>query len=395
MRARFALTLAAVVAVAGIAAGGGGKSDDRVLGGRLVDEYDHPLANWNVALMPNPTWYPSTPHGATDADGRFRLDGNPRVPYRVQAAPTGTWPGDPITEEFRCGRTDLTVVVPPNRMPHARLHCRVAAPDGARLPNASAWLWGAGGGVAHFVFDAKTGEGVSNRVAPGVYFPHASDPVCGWYEFPPFEVPDAADVDIGTLRFPKLGVARVVPDPIRTAAGGYALLRIVGLLSAGGRQSYNSMSLYGMGKTAEFKDGRAVATDFAMTPGKYRVNVTGDGIQMAERTIDIRSDETTTVTLPLRPAPRRTIRARYPGVIPQLVRVLVREASGDVTWPPLVVGGDGLLQVQLVPGKYKVEAEGDDLRRFVGELVVPDDAAADARLEVRMTLDAPAPDSKR
>jgi hypothetical protein len=384
-----------VVVSATVVDGGESGAKDRVLAGRLVDEYGHSLANWNIALVPTPTWYPSTPHGVTDADGRFRLDANPRVPYRVQVAPTGTWPGEPITQELRCGQTDLTVVVPPNRMPHARVHCRVVSPDGAPLPKASVTLWGPGGAAGRVVFEAKTGEGVSNRIAPGVYCPHAFDSVCGWYEFPPFEVRDAADVDVGTLRFPKLGVVRLVPDPIRTAAGGYVRFWSGGLFSEHSRQSYNAMSLYGIEKTAEFKDGRVVATDFAMTPGKYLVDVTGDGIQMAQRTIEIRSGETTTVTLPLRPAPQRTIRVRYPGVIPQLVRALIRESTGDVTWSPIVVGGDGLLQVPLVPAKYTVEAEGDDLRRFVGELVVPDDAAPDARLEVQMTLDASAPSSRR
>ncbi len=378
------LLAAAVTAIAAsVVLGGDSAADRKVIAGVVVDEYDHPLANWNVALLPIPEWMPSAPHGVTGADGRFRLTVNPRIAYRVQVAPSGTWPGPPITDPVRAGTTDLKLVVKPDLMRHARIRCRVVSPEGANLPSASVFVWGRGGGAATFELDAATGESVSGRVEPGIYSVCANDPACGWYQFGPVEVKDAADVDAGTLTFPRLGVARIVPVLPDVPERGKVLYHVLGIFPEMQRRWYGGASTYGMGKSGEFADGSAV--DCPVTPGKYLVRVDGIGVQTIERTIEVRSGETTTVPLTVSAPPMRAVRLRFPGVLPAMYRLQILEPSGDATWTSVMDEG-AVAHVRLAPAKYRLDVETDDLRRFTADLVVPDDPTE--RLDVKLT---PAP----
>lgn len=367
-----------------------------VITGRLVDEYDHPLAGpgtdhnacWRVGALLWPPWMRwwsyidgcSGPPGSpptgihepafgivTDAQGRFTLPVDRGVLHRLRVGLPGSFGRALLTGPMSGGLADVVVRVPSSRMPHAHVRCRLVASDGSPIEKAKGYLCHDDGDFAgEAVFDAAGGW-VSRPVSPGRYSLVVHDATRGMREFGPWDVPDAADVDVGTLRMPPVGRVRFA------ASGDMSAVCIdVCRAVADPPARWVSHSWNFFAGRAELGGGTPSA-ELDLSPGRYRARVfvaPATEIEEVEVAFEVRSGETTTATIPLRVAPWRAVGFRCPGATPAYVGSTLTDSEGAVVGHR-VGAGDGVSWFRLPPGRYAAVVDTSDERRLTGTLDVP------------------------
>jgi carboxypeptidase family protein len=378
-----------------------------VLTGRLLDEYGNPLARqpgwakdqgWLVAAECEQEWMnrPDSEDWSclTDENGNFRLRVSLDALFRLRVIRTDKrWLLALRTEWISGGLADITLRALPADMPHARVFCRIEDRHGAAVTGDGApeeWVYlhrVDEAGIRHFhygrrlTFDAVKGAWVSDPLSLGRYAVVAS--ISDWdvFEFPAVDVRDAADVDIGTLRLPPQGRARFVPA--RTGPGGDApvKLSLACIGTYAGRDLPSSPWWWG-GWCLGFAGGPELTGDApveqGLCPGRWSAHFSAidpvrSKFEYAEVPFEVRSGETTTVTIPVRGAPVRTIRVGLAGRTPSQAVVAVSDASGVVVGRsvPLAAGAQEF-QTCLAPGRHTLVALTSDRRRLTGTLDIPE-----------------------
>lgn len=374
------------------------------ISGHVVDEYGHPLTvprgatgnhGWQVIAIPSERWMQQpnseTWDVLTDATGAFALRVSPDALFRLCVRNLDSRSLSLLTEPMSAGLGDVTLRVLPGNMPHAHVHCRLEDSKGAALTGDAAsmrvFLFQHDRVFAgHVAVDEGKGDWVSSRLAPGTYDVVASHPSVGTFEFPPVEVRDAADVDLGVLRFPAPGRVRFTParsgpgsEAVASVSSGRLLSRLApDVLYA---WSWGIGWFWGAGPSVELRGDAAVEVE--MCPGRYSASVhvpfpPTDPIENVELPFEVRSGETTEVTVPLRAAPARTIHLQFPGSAPSQVMLTVSDTAG-------IVAGRRWLRprdhpdptIRLVPGRHQVVVFTSDRRRLSGTLDIPAEKAPD------------------
>jgi hypothetical protein len=377
------------------------------LRGHVFDEYGHPLVGdkstdrgWMVAASPVPDWVcgpylrgasPEKWHVLTDADGAFDLWVHPGVLFRlcvsVRAPGPEWWSRALTTEPMTAGLCDVTLRVPPENMPHARIRCCFEDSRGKAVSAAPGTEVALLQSDRHFAthltiaFDAAKSEWVSNRLAPGEYSVVAGLPSCGTYEFPAVCVRDAADVDLGTLRLPPTGRVRFTPARSGAGSDGVAHAFVRRILSRDGSDALGPiLGGWGGRLAADNADDAAVESD--CLPGRYVAFVNGTKpsdmrAQNVEIPFEVRSGETTNVTIPLRSPPPRAMTLRYPGARPWQAMVTASDADGivEARWRLIDEQDFPPELLRLAPGRHAIVVWTSDRRRLTGTLDIPDENA--------------------
>jgi hypothetical protein len=304
------------------------------------------------------------------------------------------------------GLSDITLRVLPANMPRARLRCRLEDFDGKAVTgppvaegqksvpgDATLTLRRIDGDrrghysiVGWLTFDAAQAAWISNRVAPGTYAVFPSMSGARAFEFPAVEVRDAADIDLGTLRFPKPGRVRFVPE--RSGPGSDRAVRISILRVGSFEPPVEWGGPLGWGWWSCSSANTELAGDDAIAerlcPGRYVAWVAAvvppfqPTFGRPEIPFEIRSGETTDVKIPIRVAPVRTIRLCCAGTCPSQATAAFVDATGVIvgrSWTGPTAGWD--CQVCLAPGHHDVVVLTSDRRRLTGTLDIPAEDAPD------------------
>jgi hypothetical protein len=372
--------------------------------GHVVDEYGHPLTappgstgtyGWEVIAIPSERWM-QRPNSETwwvntDATGAFAVRVSPDALFRLAVRNMDSCSVALVTEPMSAGLGDVTIRVLPSNMAHAHVHCRLEDSKGTTLTGDTA-------SMQVFLFqrdrvfagdvsiDASKGDWFSSRVAPGSYVVVASHPILGTFEFPAIDVRDAADVDLGVLRFPQAGRVRFTPARSGPGSDVVASVMIRRMLSGTPADkdfewSWGKAWFWGIGPGVELRGDAAVEVD--MPPGRYSTTVgvpkpPFGSIENVEIRFEVRSGETTIVTVPLRGAPARTIHVVYPGTPPSQAMLTVSDAVGIVEGRSWLRPGDWPdPTIRLVPGRHSIVVLTSDRRRLTATLDIPEEKPPD------------------
>lgn len=371
-----------------------------VLRGRVVDEYGHPLTRnpatangrgWVVSAEPEQPWM-NRPDaecwGAmTDENGEFRLRVSPDALFRLQVRATDSLAPSLWTEPISGGLADITLRVPPEGMPRSRVRCRVEDVDRSE-PSPGAALevrlhTTDGRAAGSLSFDAATGRWVSDRLPEGRYCVVAGT-AARHQAFPSFEIRDAADVDLGTLRLPRPGRVRFVPDRSGPSSDGPVLLSLFGVRSfvSDAGELHTSLRHLWSARGPDLSGDAPV--EVAMSPGLCYVSNIPTQPGVVERVhvpFEVRVGETTLVRVPLRGAPVRAVRLAFPGRAPSQALALFVDPHDRWVGGRWVIRPDQQISIRLGEGRHAISVLTSDRRRLSGSVDVPADDAPD-RLDV-------------
>jgi hypothetical protein len=385
-----------------------------VIAGRLVDEYGNPLARlpgwekdqgWLVVAQSEQEWMnrPDSEDWSclVDENGEFRLRVSPDALFQLLVMRTDRhWLLALRTEWMSGGLTGITLRARPTDMPHARVVCRLedrhgtaVRGDGAPgkavrvvLADVSRPANRYGDIAGRFAFDAAKGAWVSSPMPLGRYTVRASIDGSGACDFPTVDVRDAADIDVGTLRLPAPGRVRFVPN--RSGPDPDAPVRVT-LSHARARAEPDEQFrawycgwIRGSARGPEFTGDAPAEQD--LFPGRWcahfsAVDPVRSKFERAEVPFEVRAGETTTVTLPIRGAPGRTIRVGIAGRTPSQTIVTVADANGVVVGRSAPLMSDAReFGACLAPGRHTLVAFTSDRRRLTGTLEIPEKDAPES-----------------
>jgi len=377
-----------------------------VIAGRLVDEYGHPLARlpewgkdegWLVVADREQEWM-NRPDSEDwdcliDENGNFRIRVSPDALFRLLVMRTDRhWMLALRTEWMSGGLAGITLRALPADMPHARVVCRLEDRHGSAVTGDSApekWIYLTRPEaernryekyLGRFAFDAAKGAWISSPVPLGRYAVLAEISDWGAFEFPALDVRDAADVDVGTLRLPRQGRARLVPA--RSGPGSDAPVRVSLLCARPFAEPDEPFRTWYRGWIRGSARGPELTGDAAaeqdLCPGRWYAHFSAidpvrSKFEYAEVPFEVRAGETTIVTIPIRGAPVRTIRVGIAGRTPSQTIVAVADANGVVVGrsAPLMNGAQEF-QTCLASGHYTLVAFTSDRRRLTGTMEIPE-----------------------
>jgi len=329
-----------------------------VLRGRVLDGSGAPLAGWGVSVEDEP-WVEAEPdYGSalTDAEGRFLLEGLHERAHRVEAFAPESFFASAGASDVWPEREELVLHVDPSLLPSAHLRGSVLGPDGRALAGARLTPTRAGAFNSPVAGTAADGSFALGPYPPGTWWLHveaAELPDCPGLHLGPRELGPGETWECGAIQLLPGGALEVsAPAP----PGSTLRLHVLGLDSRG---------------RLELADGLWRLA--ALAPGRYELALRGAGVAAALVPFEIRSNETTRLTLTPALGLASVVEVRGAGLdARQPPRLVIRDAAGvrcvdQELWPE---GGRFRCELALAPGTYAVECRGPQGTRAEAPLTV-------------------------
>jgi RNA polymerase sigma-70 factor (ECF subfamily) len=329
------------------------------LRGRLVDMRGEALAKWMVRA----TWSEGNvfdfKRAITDREGVFVIGGCRDAPYDVEVS-KGSFPVVKLSDVDPSG-PDLRIEVPDEAMAACHVMGRVMGPDGEPLAGARVSLFAVGANSSPVVATDLDGGFRFGPVPGGDYQVGVSIPGLPDWRSERRLLTSEEPWDLGVIRLAEPGSVEVRVFPVARFAPESVWVKVRGV---GSQRGPNEKVENGVARI-----GRLVA-------GPHVVVVHGQGIATVSRPVDIRSGETTTLTITVTPGHQHVLHLVPGEGAPPLERVdvFVRAPNGDgVSQGRVHRAKDGPLvhTLSLASGTWHVEATSDTGLRGALTLTVP------------------------